>query len=344
MNINYRKKSIFLFLGLLTALIFASCGKPKDQVSNSGMFQSRDSLKPVVKYLEGSSKMIDIVAMNDYYIVQNEVEAHEKQLAVYDKKTLKYLYSFVVKGHGNNEIIALDMLQNPKGDTLEVIDQAKYKIVKYKIGREQAKILGDLFLDIPTIGPLQEIYRLNDSVIIYNDLDWTLNTLNTKNNKIISTYNVRESLGLELEEKQKELANFHFAFYNNKLCLGFRHINALTLGKVDDMGKIDIANMEEVKSKMDKSDERIYYWFVDMNKDYVLAQYMGYNPGFISRAASIKLFAPKYEMEIYSSNLKPYKHVIPKVDILRCKIAKNRRNIYSWNPMDDNANILKFSY
>lgn len=342
MNNNYSIKSVFFFCGLLTALIFASCGKPKNHVSNRDMFQSRDTLNAVVKYLEGSSKMIDIVAMNDYYIVQNEVEAHEKQLAVYDKKTLKYLYSFIVKGHGNNEVIALDMLQNPKGDTLEVIDQAKYKIFKYQVGKDKAKLLGDLFLDIPTIGPLQEVYRLNDSVIIYNDLDWTLNTLNTKNNKIISTYNVCDSLGLE--EENKDFADFHFAFYNNKLCLGFRHINALTLGKVDDMGKIDIANIKEIKSKIDKSDERIYYWFVDMNKNHILAQYMGYNPGFISRAASIKLFAPKYEMEIYSSNLKPYRHVIPKEDILRCKIAKDGRSIYSWDPMDDNSNILKFSY
>ena len=338
-----KQATMLLMMGVnLIILILSSCGKNKDHVSNSDLFQSRDTLKPIVKYLDGSSKMMDIVTMDNYYIVLNEVEAHEAQLAVYDKKTLKYLYSFIEKGHGNNEVIALEMLQNPKGDTLEVIDQAKYKIIKYQIGRDKAKILGDLFLDIPNVGPLQEIYRLNDSVIVYNDLDETLNTVNTKNSKIISTYNVRDSLGLK--EENKDVADFHFVFYDNKLCLGFRRINALTLGKVDDMGKIDIANMEDVKSKIDKSDDRIYYWFVDMNHDYILAQYMGYNPGFISRAANIKLFAPKYEMEIYSSNLKPYKHVIPKVDILRCKIAKNGRNIYSWNPMDDNSNILKFSY
>lgn len=280
--------------------------------------------------------------MDDYYIVQNEVEAHQKQLAVYDKVSLEYLYSFVAKGHGNEEIIALDMLQTPKGDTLEVIDQAKYKIFKYRIGKEKAELLGVSFLKMQAIGPLQEIYRKNDSVIVFNALDGTLRSYDMRRDKQIFIYDVCDSLGIGPD--QKDHADFHFVLHGNKLCLGFRRINALVSGKIDDQGVIEIPGINEVRKEMEESDERFYYLFVDMNDDYILAQYMGYNPGFVSKVAPFKRFNPKFDVEIYASDLAPCKHIVTGSNILRCKLAREGRSFYSWDVMSDKSNLLRFTF
>lgn len=37
--------------------------------------------------------------------------------------------------------MAMDMVQNPNGDTLEIIDQAKYKILKYKVTSQRQSLL-----------------------------------------------------------------------------------------------------------------------------------------------------------------------------------------------------------
>ena len=75
-----------------------------------------------------------------------------------------------VKGHGPNEVIALDMLQNPHGDTLEIIDQAKYKVFKYLLRNDKATLIGVNNLKMKAAGPLQEIYRHNDSILVFNTL------------------------------------------------------------------------------------------------------------------------------------------------------------------------------
>lgn len=344
MNKSYCATSIFpkcLIWCILPVAFFLSCGKPENAASNKANFQQSDTINPTITYIEGSSKIIDIVILDDYYIVQNEVEAHHKQLAVYDKASLKYLYSFVTKGHGNNEVMALDMLQTPKGDTLEIIDQAKYKIFKYQIGRGKAKLLGVSFLRIPVIGPLQEIYRKNDSVIVFNTLDGTLRSYNTRRSKPICIYNVRDSLGIS--QDHMDLANFHFVLHGNKLCLGFRRINALVLGNIKNGGQIEISGINRVRKKKSESDKRIYYYYVDMNDNYILAQYMGYTPGFISKVSPFKLFMPKFEIETYTSNLEPYKHLVTDKSILRCKIERHGCSFYSWDVMSTKSNLLRFS-
>lgn len=89
-----------------------------------------------------------------------------------------------MKGHGPNEVIALDMLQNPHGDTLEIIDQAKYKVFKYLLRNDKATLIGVNNLKMKAAGPLQEIYRHNDSILVFNTLDGRLQTYNDKNARL----------------------------------------------------------------------------------------------------------------------------------------------------------------
>lgn len=134
-TLNKSQKVVFAYLIFIfmNCCMLISCDNSRDKESNIAKFQQKVEIKPSVTYIDNASKQLDLVLMDKYYVVQNDVEAHQKQLSVYDKVTNKYLYGFAIKGHGKNETMAMDMVQNPNGDTLEIIDQAKYKILKYKV-------------------------------------------------------------------------------------------------------------------------------------------------------------------------------------------------------------------
>ena len=332
----------FAFLCISSSILF-SCDNSKDKISNAAKFQKQIEITPLVTYLEGASKQLDLIFLENYYVIQNDVEANQNQLSVYDKTTNKHLYSFAVKGHGRNETMAMDMIQNTNGDTLEIIDQAKYKILKYKLDSKKATFLSSKSLKLPFVGPLQEVYRINDSIIIFNTLEQYLQTYNEKKEKTTYVYSMLDSLGLNGENRN--FADFHFAYKKNKVCIGFRCINAITIGSVNEFGEIKITNIKSVKNKINLSaPKRTYYCFVDINDTNILAQYMGYEPGFVSKASNYKLYNPKFEIEIYSLNLTPFKHIVSKSDILRCKINEKGNYFYSWNPLDNKENILQFKY
>lgn len=340
-------KPCFTYVCMLIAffciLLNTSCSRSSGKESNLEIFHLKKTLSPKVQYLEGSSKQIDLLFLEHYYIIQSEVKAGQKQLAVYDLKSNEYLYSFVAKGHGQNEVIALDMFQNSKGDTLEIIDQAKYKTFMYKVGRKHASLLKTNYLKLPSVGPLQEVYRHNDSVIVFNTLDGKLQTYNEDRNKIIFVYDICDSLGVE--SKDRGLISYNFAYFKNSLCIGFRHINALLKGEVKEHGKVIISDINKVKKQLSKSDVKKYYYsYVDMNDGVILAQFMGYEMDFISKAESFVKFSPKFEIEIYSLNLNPKIHIVSQNDMLRCKLSKTRNCFYSWDPLDAKENISIYNY
>lgn len=334
--------SLSLITLAVLSSIFIACNSSCGNVSNIAKFEKQMTIQPTITYIDGAVKQLDMLVLDKFYIIQSDVEANQNQLSVYDKKTAKHLYSFAIKGHGRNETVAMDMFQNPQGDTLEIIDQAKYKVFKYKIGYNKAELLSSNTLKIPTVGPLQEIYRINDSTIIFNTLEQNFETYNDKAEKAICVYSMIDSLGLSF--KDKDIADFHFAYMDNELCIGYRHINSIVKGAVDNMGKISIHDIDKVKEKIDLEDTRTYYWYVSMNENNIVAQYMGYEPGFISKASSYKFFSPKFEIEIYTTKLMPYAHIVPKSDFLRCKLTSKDHCIYSWNPLEDKENILKFIF
>jgi len=344
-DFNRSSKCTYIIMVCLCFLvIFTSCNNSGRRESNINIFNDKDTLASKIKYIEGCSKQIDLVPTKNYYIVQSDVEANHEQLSVYEKKTEKYLYSFAVKGHGKNETIAMDMFQTSKDDTLEIIDQAKYKILKYKIHRDSTELISEKFIKLKNVGPLQEVYRHNDSIIVFNTLDCKLQTYNDLTNSIVSVYDVCDSLGIE--KSKKDIVNYHFAYYENKICLGFRHFNSITMGHIDNDGMIVIPNIKDLKDKAEKADkDKYYYAFVSMNGNNIIAQYMGYSLGFVKKMASnYNLFSPQFEIEIYTTDLKPYKHVMVDTDILRCKLSDGGNSFYSWNPLDVKGNILVFKY
>lgn len=338
--------SIFLFLGMFIALLFSACAKNGQNQSNIDKFLIKDTITPQIRYIESNGNMSDIVILDDYYIIQSDVKSHMNQLSVYNKATDEHLYDFAMRGHGAEETIALDMLQNPQSDTIEIIDQSKYKILKYHITKDSATLIGKEFLKLPSIGPLQEVYRHNDSIIVFNTLDSRLIAFNDISNMIISEINFADSL--KAGGKSFEELNYHLAYCGGKICLGFRHFNLLVYGTINNAGHIQINDFQMLKHYSQDADMNIFHYiYVDMNEEHILAQYMGYNPGFIQKmATNYKMFSPKFDIEIYSADMTPFKHIVSSTDILRCKLDRdlNHNSIYSWNPLESKENILKFEY
>ena len=338
--LKIKKMNYKYIILLLYVLVLFSCNNKDSHISNVSNFKVAKTIDPTISYIDSCNNQVDIVLTNKYYIIQSEVKGNQNQLYVYDKKNNNFLYSFAMKGHGNMETIAMDMIQTPKGDTLEIIDQAKYKIMKYCLKADKAELLSSKILKYENVGPLQEVYRLNDSIIVFNTLNNILCVYNDVSNKVVSEYNVSDSIGTT----DKDIANFHFALHDKELCIGFRHINAIVLGKIGNDGKIVIDNLEKVRKLARKADNSmLYYVYVNMNKKNIVAQYMGYAPGFIKKmATNYNMYAPKFELEIYSTSLVPLKHITLSTDMLRCKTEMCGKKAYTWNPLELKTNIIQF--
>ena len=328
---------------LLYLFCMIACNNNK-KISNSIKFANKESVEPSVCFIEGSPNIVDIVELKDFYIVQNDAEMQNDQLYVYNRSDNKFLYSFAKRGHGHDETVAADMIQNAKGDTIELIDQARYKIFRYHVTPEKAVFLNSKIIKHENVGPLQEVCRINDSIIIFNTLDGRICTYNDSALKVICEYDVCKEMGLE--RKDRELYDFHFAYNNWKLCIGFRHINALVVGDVSPDGQIKLNGLGNIlKKTKDIDKEVIYYTYVSMNNRNIMGQFMGYAPGFVKKIASnYKMYSPKFELEIYSQNLVPIRHFVLKSDVLRCKLSTKDNMVLSWNPLASKENMVHFKY
>ena len=340
------KKNKFITLGELWCfiiLICCSCSS-RARFSNIANFDAKDTINPRVSYIDCYSTQADLIILTDCYIVQNDIKTNGYQLSVYSKNTNNHLYDFAMRGHGPEETIAMDIFQNPKHNIIEIIDQSKYKVLKYQVSDKTASLISENFLKLPNIGPLQEVYRHNDSIIVFNTLDSRLFSYNDIKNEVICEINFADSLGLSKGTFEK--MNYHLAYYNSKIYLGFRHFNLLAGGNIDANGGIHMDDFSKIKKMSENADENIFHYiYVDMSDKYIMAQYMGYAPGFVQKIANeYRAFNPKFDIEIYSNQMKPYKHIVPSVDILRCKLDKEKNTIYSWNPMDSKGNILMFDF
>ena len=93
-TLNKSQKVVFAYLIFIfmNCCMLISCDKSRDKESNIAKFQQKVEIKPSVTYIDNASKQLDLVLMDKYYVVQNDVEAHQKQLSVYDKVTNKYRF------------------------------------------------------------------------------------------------------------------------------------------------------------------------------------------------------------------------------------------------------------
>ena len=327
-------------------VVLCSCQNGETRMSNDMTFPKVTEITPKKIILKENIRPIDIVFSKNYIIVQNEVESDGQQLYVYDASTHVFLYSFANRGNGHYETMALDMVQNPIGDTLKIIDQARYKILSYVLDNDTAKLIGEDRIKMKSQGALQEVYQHNDSIILFYTLENKIYTYNINNHEVVDEFmfpNIFDDLSIQ---EQKEILNFHLAYNEGLLCVAFRHLNCLTVGYIDNENKI-MVNVDRLKAhKNDAIDNGIlYYMYVDMNEDYIIAEYMGYKLSMLSRFT--KSVLPKadfrFYLECYDTELNPKLFIKPTSDIFRIKINSRDRSIYSWDIFDKNENLLRMS-
>ena len=86
-------KSYFLLVCIM--LLLNACTNTNNQVSNASRFSSNQVLTPTITYIDGCSKQLDLVLLDKFYVVQNDVEGGQKQLSVYERSTNRYLYTLL---------------------------------------------------------------------------------------------------------------------------------------------------------------------------------------------------------------------------------------------------------
>lgn len=325
-------------------LCIVACNENSSHITNCSNFDCSETVEIEPTFIDGCTNTIDIVQLDNFYVIQSDVKMQNNQLSVFRKSDNKCLFSFAMRGHGHDETVAMDMIQNAEGDTLEIIDQARYKILRYLITTEKAVLLSSKIINYDNAGPLQEVYRVNDSIIIFNTLEGKLCTYNDSLSRVVCEYDLCEKM--KVNRKESESINFHYAYHNGKLCLGFRHINALLIGEVTDEAQIILHGVDNIiKTTEDIDKNMCYYAYVDMNDMNIMGQFMGYAPGFIKKMASnYNLYSPKFEIELYSHDLTPQKHLVMKSDVLRCKLMPEDKVIFSWCPMESKENIAFHHY
>lgn len=287
---------------------------------------------------------VDIVFSENYMIVQSDVKNDEKQLYVYDKNTHKFLFSFANRGNGHNETIAMDMVQNPEGDTLKLIDQARYKILTYVLTNDSAIFIDDDRIKMKSKGPLQEVYLHNDSVLLFYTLENIIYTYNTRQHKVIDEF-IFPDIHKDLSTEDKMTCmSFHLAYFNGKMCVGFEHVNCLTTGYIDENNKIFIDTERVERHKGEPVDkDMMHYMYVDMDGDNIIAEYMGYEISLLSRFTKpeLPLADLRFYIEQYDSRLNPKAFLAPVSDIFRVKLNSKDKSVYTWNPLDKDEHLLK---
>lgn len=196
------------------------------------------------------------------------------------------------------------------------------------------------------MGPLQESYWVNDSIMIFNTLDGDLLTYNDKNNYIIDRVKISDIVEGIPTDRAKKLGDFNFSIVNNDVFVGFRFFNDIFKFKLADGFKFKREN------KLPLSPENInenniydnygYYSFIEAGDKYVLAQYYGHR---------LKLLQPfpvnmggrnlKYDLILLDTDLNPICIYKPETDILRVFLDTNKERIYYWDAFED-FDKLKF--
>lgn len=159
-------------------------------------------------------KPIDMCMNDNYLCILSEEKGNGDQIFVFDADDLDFKYKFARRGTGPEETLALDMVKTFHGDTLDLIDQANYRKLSYLLTDEKPIFIGENHLTLPPMGPLQEVYRINDSILIFNNSWGDLITYNDNAGSIIDQVNLFTHRGMD-ENEAKRFGSFHFAIQDN---------------------------------------------------------------------------------------------------------------------------------
>lgn len=334
-----KQTSIAIVFSAIFFAILQSCSGDATKIE-SGYHIKCESLQIKSLNIEEVLKPIDICMNDKYLCILNEMSENEDQIFVFDADNLDFLYKFAKKGNGPEETLALDMVKTFRGDTIYLIDQANYKILSYLLCKDEAKLLNINHLSIPSMGPLQETYWVNDSILIFNNNNGDLITYNNIQNYIVDQVNIGSILYDLPADAINKVGSFHFSVQGKDIYIGLRFFNELFKFEISDSYHIQIPETIKISAKGIDFDNIFnntsYYSYVDANNKYLLTQYYGYKLLKLQpfpRNMGGRIF--KYDLLIFDHNLNILHDYRVNIDILRAFLDVNRNRIYLLEPNED---------
>ena len=339
--IQMHKPSIYVKNLLLTAIAFLMSACP----SSGDKIDSKFNIEPEVPEIQEMKvtevlKPIDITFNNDYLCVLHEEKAKGDQIYVFDPENLHFLYSFAKRGSAPDETLALDFMKNLRGDSIDLIDQANYKKLTYRLTPDSAVLVESKYLELPPLGPTQEAYWVNDSIMIFNTLDGSLLTYDDRSNRIIDQLNLTDFISDLPEDANKSVASFNFSIDGKEIFVGMRAFNELLkLGLDDDyrFTKDNTLSLSAHQINVDKiTDNYNYFAFISGGKDNVVAQYYG------RKAKDLQPFPIningsnlKFDLIVLDDDLNPLHLYQTDSNILRAVMDEGRKRIYLLEAFED---------
>lgn len=336
------------YILLCCYFLLLSCAVTEERKANE-TFSKTYELQPELREINEVIKPVDIVVLNDYLVIQNDLMPTEKCFFVYDLDSLNFLYSFGNMGHGPEDFIAPALIQNGEGNNLTVFDQASFKLIKYELNRKLAHIIEKENVTTNDKRPWQEIYYKNDSILLFSTLSNSIHSYNINTNTVLDTLTFSSNLmDLMDENYNHSFEGFHFSYINDELVVGFNFLNKIIKGTIKENGKITMEeNYIEFPEPLEKSlfDNRFYYLYTSMTSEFIFAQYVGY----LFREMQpfpLNIGPRRFDMllEVYDSNKNPICILDLKHDFLRCKADEKRMKLYTWNMLKDFDHLMVYDY
>lgn len=334
-----KTNNILIIISFISICILYSCQNTGDK-KESKYLKEYDN--PTLKNFEINEvlKPLDIALNDNFLCVLSEENGEDGQIFVFDADNLDFLFKFARKGTGPEETLALDMVKTLRGDTIDLIDQANYRMLSYILSKHGADLIKTKHLDIPSMGPLQETYWINDSVLIFNTTNGDLITYNDNNDKIIDRINISSLIeGLD-ENDVNNFGKFNFAILDKEVVIGLRSINELFKMRLDDEFHFIMPTDKTISVKDinldDHYDNYGYYSFVNSGKEYILAQYYGFK----MKNLQPSLLNPsrrylKYDLLLFDPDLNLLRKYRVDTDILRIFLDEKRKRIYYLEAFED---------
>jgi hypothetical protein len=333
---------------ILSLAILCSCGSSEQRTDSKFNVSTEESIIQSIK-IDQILKPLDIAIGDDYLCILHDETSNEEQIYVYDAENLDFKYKFARKGLGPKETIALDMVKTLRGDTLDIVDQANHKRLTYLLTDNGPSFLEESTILIPNKGPLQELYWVNDSTLIFNTTMGDLITYNTNRDAIIDQINISDNIDCHDDDYKRTISSFHFSVQNNNVIVGMRNFNVMykiRLNKSCQFDRKDIPNLSSDGLNLDNMyDNVVYYVYINTGSNFILAQYYGL------KMKSLQPFPVnlgkrifRYELILLDSQLKPIKKYCPNVDIVRVFLDEKRQRIYFWDAFDDFTELKYISF
>ncbi|MDE6222342.1 MAG: TolB-like 6-bladed beta-propeller domain-containing protein [Muribaculaceae bacterium] len=328
---------------ILSLILLLSCHRTSEQVEPQSFdFETTiDATFDKVKINE-VIKPVDFMATKNYLIVLHDAESGEDQLYVYSLDSLRFLYSFAQKGTGPLETIALDVFRNAgNNDYIDLFDQSNYKRLRYSLTDTGAEPVLSDHPDLPNMGPLQETWWVNDSVIVFSTMNWELITFNVKTDSVIDTFRMSDLFdGIADSSDSHKLCDFQFSLCGDRLAIGLLYVKQLLTGRIlNNKIEVDLPNGELIR--IPESLDREYYTFVSQSDSLIFAQYIGKPQQFIPKFGP---FMPDFTQEIgcFDKDLKPVCKIIPDIQTPRFYIDRKNNRILCWDQTSDFEYIYTF--